>query len=342
MSETAKRDTAEMRYLLGNLSEDEKTRMEEAFFADDSKFEAVELAEDELIDAYVRNELSPEEQRQFKAKLLTSPRLMERADFARALVEKADSLLSAEAEGSIEPALPVSSPTAKPKTRWWAGVFAPQLAWRMAIAACAVVILVAGIVLVSGWLRLRSESGRLASEQTALQRQKEELDKLSAEQRTRTEQLTAELQRERVQRADDLKFIEDLEEANKLKETQTRQPLLSTFATVFLTPGLSRSGGGQSKLSIGPGTTTARVQVALEKNDYPTYNAEIKTADGSVVFRKNGLKPHNTRSGAHLLLSLPSQRLTPGDYIVHVDGVTASGQVESVSDYALRVVKKDS
>jgi len=146
LSEAAKRDTAEMRYLLGDLSEDEKARMEEAFFADDSKFEAVELAEDELIDAYVRNALSPEEQRQFKTKLLTSPRLVERVNFARTLVAKADSLLSAEAEGSIEPAPPVSSPTAKPKTRWWAGVFAPQPAWRMAIAACAVLIFVAGIV----------------------------------------------------------------------------------------------------------------------------------------------------------------------------------------------------
>lgn len=209
------------------------------------------------------------------------------------------------------------------------------------MAVCAVLVLVVGIVLVSGWLRLRSESERLASERAALQRQKEELDKLSGQQLTRTEQLNAELQRERDQRAEDLKLIEELQRAGKLKEPTNRSPVLSTFAAVFLTPGSLRSGGGgRRELAIGPGTTTARLQLALEKNDYPNYSAEIKTADGTVVFRKDGLKPHNGGSGQQLLLSLPSRRLAPGDYNAHVDGVTASGQVESVNDYAFRVVKK--
>ena len=75
MSESANKDSAEMRYLLGDLSEEEKTRMEEDFFADDSKLESLELAEDELIDAFVRNELSPKGRQQFKAKLRFSSRL---------------------------------------------------------------------------------------------------------------------------------------------------------------------------------------------------------------------------------------------------------------------------
>ena len=330
MSEPAKRDTAEMRYLLGDLSEEGKTRMEEAFFADDSKFEALDLAEEELIDAYVRNELSPEEKRQFEAKLPKSPRLLERVNFARTLAKKADSLLSPESEPSIEPARSFSSTVAKPKT-WWRGFFAQQPAFRMAMAACGVLILVAGIVLVSGWWRLRSE--RLASKQTALQRQKEELQRST----NLREPPTPELQQSTNLREPPTR---ELQRSTNLREPQTREPVLSTFATVFLIPGTLRSEGGQSKLTIGPGTTTARVQLALEKNDYPAYSAQIKTADGTVVFRKNGLKLHNTGSGPQLLLSVPSQRLTPGDYIIHVDGMTSSGQVESVNDYAFLVVTR--
>ena len=330
MSETAKRDTAEMRYLLGDLSEDEKARMEEAFFADDAKFEELELAEDELIDAYVRNELSPEEQRQFEAKLAKSPRLLERVNFARALSEKADSLLSPESEPSIEPGRSFSSRAANPKTRWWGAFFAQQPALRMAMAACGVLILVAGIVLVSGWLRLRSE--RLASEQA--QRQKEELQRST----NLREPPTPELQQSTNLREPPSR---ELQRSTNLREPPNRQPVLSTFATVFLTPGSLRSGGGgQSKLTIGPGTTTARVQLALEKNDYPTYSAQVKTADGTVVFRKSGLRPHNTGSDPRLLLSVPARSLTPGDYIVHVDGVTTSGQVEGVNDYTFRVVNQ--
>lgn len=342
MSDAAERYTTEMRYLLGDLSEDEKTRMEEAFFADDSKFEAVEVAEDELIDAYVRNELSPEEQLQFKAKIQTSLRLMGRVNFAQILAEKANSSLSTEVEGSNQPVLSPASPAAKPKTPWWKGFFAQQPAWRMMIAACGLFIVVAGVVLVSGRLYLRHESERLAAERAAYQHQREQLEKLSTEQRTRAEQLAAELQRAQDQRAQDLKSIEELQQALKLKEAGTRQSLLGTLATVFLTPGSVRSSGtGQPELVVGPETKLARLQLALEKNDYPTYNATIKTADEAEVFRKNGLKSLNTPSGPQLRLSLPSQRLTPNNYIVHVDGVTASGQVESVNDYAFRVKTKN-
>jgi hypothetical protein len=325
-----------MRYLLGNLSEDEKIRMEDAFFADDSKFEDLELAEDELIDAYVRNELSPEEQQQFKAKLLGSKRLRERVNFAGTLAEKADSFHSA--IHSLEPELSFRSPSAKSGIRWKAGFFAPQPAWRTAVFACASLILVAGVVLFSGWLRLRNESQRLASERLELQHQKEELEKLSGAQPT-TEQLTAQLQREREQRAEDLKRIEELQQANPLKEQPTRGSALATIATVLLTPGSLRgSGGSQSQLLIRPETTAARVQLALDKNEYPTYSATIKTADETVVFRKNHLRAHATRSGPQLLLSLPSRLLhASDDYIVHVDGVIRSGQLENVNDYQFRV-----
>ena len=325
MAETAKRDTAETQYLLGSLSESERARIEEVFFADDAKFAQLEVAEDELIDAYVRDELSPGENQQFRAKLLTSPRLVERVNFARALADKVDSFRPPESERSIDPT-------------WWARFFAQRLAWQMAMAVCTVVVLIASIVLVSGWLRLRNESERLAAERAAYQHQKEELEKLSTEQRTRAEQLNAELQRAQNQRAEDLKAIQELQQALKLKESGTQQSFLGTIATVILTPGSLRSGGAdQPELIVGPETKLARLQLALEKNDYPTYNATIKTADEAVIFRRTGLRPHNTGSGPQLLLSLPSRRLSRGDYIVQIDGVTGSGRIESVSDYAFLV-----
>jgi hypothetical protein len=337
LAETAKKDTAEMRYLLGGLSEEERTRMEEAFFADDSKFEAVELAEDELIDAYVRGELSAEQLQQFHKKLLTSPRLVERVHFAKALAERTAEPSPNKHEASIQPAFPLNQPTAEASLGWWELLFGRQPILRVAFAACVVLLLIGGMALLASWLRLRGESDRILAERADIQRQKEELGKQLREQQTKTAQLNADLQREKEQRAEDLKLIEELRRGNK---ATLQQPLLRTLATVFLTPGLSRSGGGQSELIIQPGTTTARVQLALEKNDYPTYNAVVTTVDGTVVTRKTGLKPHNGGSGLQLLLSVPARGLSSDDYLVHVDGVTARGQIEGVSDYEFRVTKK--
>ncbi|MGH9928537.1 MAG: hypothetical protein ACREA9_04810 [Pyrinomonadaceae bacterium] len=312
--------------------------MEEAFFADDSKFEALELAEDELIDAYVRNELSPEEQRQFQAKLLTSPRIVERVNFARALTEKTSQPLSQQQEADAQPEYSVSHPAPKPKARWWEGSFALQPALRMALAACIVLILLGGVTLVTGWLRLRGESDRLAAERAAVLRQKEDLDKQSTEQRARTEQLTADLQQARDQRAEDLKRIEELQRNQKPAESGQRT-IFGTI-TLLLAPGSLRSGGGGPQLTVGPETSTAQLNLLLQRNEYPRYSVSIKTADGAVIFSQKRLKPHKTGSGEVLGISVPSRRLSPGDYTVHVDGLTSTEKVESVEDYEFRVTKK--
>jgi type II secretory pathway pseudopilin PulG len=340
LSKSAKTDMPEMRYLLEDLSDEEKVRMEDTFFADDSKFVDMELAEEELIDAYVRNELSSQEQLQFKAKLMRSRRLRERVNFASALIEKADSIVLPEAEASREREHSFSSPAAPIKTTWLRSFFAERPAWGMAMATCAVLILVGGLLLVPGWLRLRKESEQLRAERAALQQRKEELDKRASQQGTDTQQLTAELQREREQRAADLKLIAELQQTREFKEKPTGQPVLTAIATVFLTPGsLRSSGGGQSDLIIGSKTTAARVQLALEKNDYPSYSATLKTADRAVVFRKDGLKPRNNRSVSQLLLYIPF-RLNPGDYIITASGRSPSGRYEDVGDYTLHVTTK--
>lgn len=339
MSKTAKRDTDEMRYLLEDLSEDEKNRMEDAFFADDSKFEAVELAEDDLIDAYVRNELSPEEQRQFKAKLLSSPRILERVNFAKALAEKADSFLSSEAQRSIELAPSFTPPADKPQTRWWGGFLAQRPAWGLAMAACALLILVAGFVLLFGWLRLRNESERLASERAALERRKEELDKLSGEQRSTSDQQTAELQRERDQLAQDRKRIEDLKRGQN-REEPGKGSTLGSVVHLLLTPGGSRSSGAGHDFPIGPEASTVKLDLALERNDYRSYIATIETPDGKVFVSRKWLKAHNDGSGQVVTVQIPVRLLPPNNYNVTLKGVASSGTPEDVGIYSFRVLKR--
>jgi len=46
------------RYLLGELSEAEQERFEEAYFADDALFEQFQAVKDDLLDAYARDELA--------------------------------------------------------------------------------------------------------------------------------------------------------------------------------------------------------------------------------------------------------------------------------------------
>ncbi|HYK21736.1 MAG TPA: hypothetical protein VEV42_13425, partial [Pyrinomonadaceae bacterium] len=72
-------------YLLGKLSEAERESIESEFFADEDAFEQTLIAEDELVDAYARDELPAKERTQFEETFLNSVAARERVQFARAL-----------------------------------------------------------------------------------------------------------------------------------------------------------------------------------------------------------------------------------------------------------------
>lgn len=79
-----------MRYLLGELGERERAEIERAYFEDAERFQELEAAEAELIDAYVRGELLEAQARHFKIRVDESRDLTERVELARSLARYAD------------------------------------------------------------------------------------------------------------------------------------------------------------------------------------------------------------------------------------------------------------
>jgi hypothetical protein len=76
-----------IKYLLGNLPDAERLRIEEAFFARDEAFEAMLAAEDELFVDYARDALSPDQRTAFETRFLAMPEGRRKLAFATALME---------------------------------------------------------------------------------------------------------------------------------------------------------------------------------------------------------------------------------------------------------------
>ena len=319
--------TAETRYILGTLPEQERARLEDELFTNDEKFQELELAEDDLVDAYVHEELTAAEQEQFRERLLIIPRIVERVDFARALAQRT-SLPSPPPPEAVQHEVPsIAHP--KPKPRWWETLFGSRPR-RLVFVAYVALVLVGGGVLVAGWLRLREESARLAAERAAVQRRKEDLDKQSTEQQATAEKLTAGLQ----QLAEDQKALED-----RQRLEQRSPSILASTVSFLLMPGGSRGPGAVSDLRFAPDAQTAELRLLLAKAEYYSYNVTVKIADGQLVTTKKGIKPRKTGSGFLVAISVPVRRLPPGDYVAHVAGLTSTGQAEGVDDYSFRVLK---
>lgn len=73
------------RYLLGDVSEDERIRIEERLMVDGDFFDQVGLQEDELVDDYVDGRLSREDRSRFESLFLCAPERQHKLRFARAL-----------------------------------------------------------------------------------------------------------------------------------------------------------------------------------------------------------------------------------------------------------------
>ena len=90
MGERRLDDATIARYLLGDLSGDDASELEQRYFADPDFLRRIETVEDDLIDGYVRNELAPADRSRFEGHFLLAPRRQERVRMAAALLDRVD------------------------------------------------------------------------------------------------------------------------------------------------------------------------------------------------------------------------------------------------------------
>ena len=328
------KEVLQAKYLLGDLSEQEKVAIEESYFADDNSFGELEIIEDELVDAYVHDELPATERQQFEKLLQSSARLSGRVQFARILANRVRAGSAAQVTDAGDDVVVQRSVRPKDKQTWWRKIFVvPQPEGTLAFAGTAVIVLLA-IGLLFTWLQLRQTSRLLELERATVQQQTEALNAQSSEQASRINQLAADLERERNLRAEDQKLIESLRNDSG-KETVSPS---SVIASLFLTPGLTRDGAGTARtVTLRPGQSGVRLLLSVPGDGYKSYRAALKNQDGVEILQSKELKSRRTRSGNQIAFQFSAAGVSTGDYVVSVSGQTSSDW-ESITDYAFRLV----
>lgn len=317
-----------VRYLLGDLPEEEQARVEERAFIDRRYAEDVVAVESDLIDEYVLGGLSDAERRQFERRFLASAERRQKVEFARALAQVA-----------YAPAAEAAAPPAT--IHWWEAVTAflrglnPASQFSMAASA---LILVLGVSwLIAETIRLRTQVAQLQaehqSEQQARQHQEEALRRQAASASSRSENLAAQLQHER-ERRDEL--------ARQIERDQARGSStgVSFIASVFLPPGIGRGGDERPKLVVQQSARLARLQIGLERADeFKSFRVELRTAQGQEVWTQDHLRPRQSRAGRIINLTIPVSALSAGQYELTLKGVIDSQNTENVRYYYFDVLK---
>ena len=304
------------RYLLGELPEAEAATLEQAYFSDPQLVDQLVEVENELVDKYARGLLSPETRARFERHYLAHPNRRERAKFAEALTARLDR--------------PVEMPAASPiLIRSWRGrlltsLQGPKLAWSFSLA---LLLLIAGVI----WFavdsrRLHQEVARNEAERAAQQQRERDLQQQLASERTRADQLASELDR-----------VSSSRPTANPTPTPTG-PATPAFATLVLNFSGVRGAesGPAAMLNIPSGTEEARIQLNLRDNEYSAYSVTVQSADGKQVFKQDGLRSRN-KTRASLSVVIPANKLSNGDYILTLKGITSSGELEDVSKSLFRV-----
>jgi hypothetical protein len=281
--------------------------------------------EDELIDDYVRGELSPDQRERFEKFFLKSKERRQKVAFARTLITELAPVLVVPAKAPAS-----SSPMRQLRSRWKSlmdSLITPRPALQLAMRF---VLIVGG-----AWLfwQNRELRMRLAQVQTAEEnwtQREQQLQAEATEQHSRGERLVEQLTQEQNRRT-------QLEQ--EVATLKSSQPVTDTSFVLFA--GVLRSTTETQRLVIFPRIQLVHLQLHFKpESRYPSFSAALQNREGDEIWRQSMLSASTMASGPVVKLSLPATILTPSDYIIKLAGVDATGQIEEISTYAFRVVKR--
>lgn len=318
-----------VRYLLGELPEDEMAEIEDRAFRDKQYLQEILAVESDLIDEYVQGGLSNSRRQMFANRFLASAERRQKVEFAKALASVLSETIVTEKK---------SQPAIAQVSLWssFAALFRGfSPAVRFSFATAALLIVIGGIWVVIEAVRLRSQVTQLRAEQ---QRDQQALEDQLADERARNETLSDQLRSEREQHERSEELIRELE---REKEAQATKPIEPAVISLVLLPGIGRGGSERQKLILPQSVRLVRLQIGIEPGDeYKSFSVELHAPGGETVWTQNNLSARTVRAGRVVVLNLPARLLSAGRYELALKGVTDGGTTEAVGFYYFDAVKK--
>lgn len=297
------------RYVLGELSDDERVAIEQRYFSDQHVFDQLVRIETELVDDYVRGRLSATNRSSFERSYLQNPDRVQRVKFAAALATRIDRN-NAAAIGEQ------SSDGFLKRFAHWVRSGSPNPAFALMS-----LLLVAGVV----WLFIEQRRDKLALQQARIAQQTEEQRLRELEQLLTNEQ----------QRANDLSA--ELDAARKQQSVAPEPGIATLLLSIAGVRGTGQA--TPSTLIIPSGSNRVRILLDASELDYADYRAALNAVDGREVFSWAHLKPTKRKSIERFSFELPPTKLDNGDYVLTLRGVTPNGEIDDLNKSVFRVKK---
>ena len=310
-----------VQYLVGDCSEDERTRVEERFFTDEETFERLCELEEDLAWRYARGEMNVTERGQVERAYAARPRR------DRLILTIALGRVLAEPTQGPERALAPVIETPALGGGWWLVVrrwlsLEPTGARLVLAAACAALVI--GLAMQMQQARqLRATLAQSTEDSASLRQQAEGAARRASESERRIAALT-----EQIARA---------QPATGELSPPAPRPV---FATFVLMPGRTRSAREPAQIAPPRNADTLRLQLNLDFDSaYASFKAELRTSAGDLLWSQDRLPPRKTGDSASVSLTIPAALVTDGEYELLLQGHLRGDTLEDAASYYFTVAR---
>jgi hypothetical protein len=292
-------------YLLGELSEKEQEALEQWLMSEEEAYDQLAAAEDDLIDESMAGKLNRHELERFNNYFLNAPARKRKLWFGQAFRKFVDRT----------PGVPARNVPAPPVSFW--DLFRQRPVFGYAVIALVVLVIGGG-----SWagFKMHDMQGKLAAT-TKLADEREDLKRLLDERRATDEQLQAD--------------FHTFESA----VANVRSLTLQGFQAITLMPGITRTAADVQRIDLKSEAQIARLSLTLLDANYDSYRAVVLDDSGKEIWTRERLTATADGKTRAIILMIPMDRLTAGDFIVRLSGRTASNTPENIGTYAFRATR---
>jgi len=303
------------RYLLGALSQEEAERLDERSIADDEFVLRLDAAENDLVDAFVRGELSGESLERFKSVYLSMSKKVGKVEFAKAMLR----FQERSAAGVVQRRASGANQKASNGRIRWSWLTAPRLELQWTLAASTLLMVFASAYLFekNEWLGRRERAAH--EREAAAERRATDLERQLGDQRSAN--------------ASALKELEELRASVPATES------LKTITVLLLPP--TRGVGQIPTVSVPRGTDRVTLRLQLEGDDFPSYEVALREpAVNRIIWSSPRLRAKLEGEAKGISVNFSAGLLKQQNYIVELTGVPTRGSRELLTGYVFRVVVK--
>ena len=270
------------RYFLGELSTDETEQFDRECFSNSTFAESVFVVEDELIDRYVRNELSNADRERFEQFYLTT-------DARRSRVAMATNLKVTMNSATTEKARPVESHNI------WQRVIPNRALTRYAFAT-----LTLALVVIAVWLLIRNSN----KEQVA--KTNPPINVASPENSPTPSSSPS----------------SPTPAPTGTPVGQEPASQLATVVYTLVPGTQRDAGERDRVIKLSPQTKTVELRLIIQDQVHPPYEVRLATVEGESVFVRRGLRTVAVNGGQAVSVRVPASLFEARDYVGRIVGRT--------------------